>query len=384
MKFIPYGRQHIDKGDIAAVAAVLGGDWLTQGPKIAQFEKALCAFTGARYAVAVANGTAALHIAALAAGVKPGDEVITSPITFAASANAVLYTGGKPVFADIQADTGNIDPARIEEKITRRTKAIIPVHFSGHPCEMDKISRLAKKRKLLVIEDAAHALGSEYKGGKVGNCRYCDMAILSFHPVKLITTGEGGAVLTNSRKLYEKLMLLRTHGITKDPSKLTNAGPYDGAWYHEMQTLGFNYRITDFQCALGTSQLKKLPAFLAARRRVVRFYEKELSGVPGLALPVEKSYAKSAWHLYPVRVKDAKTRKIVFDLLRTAGIGAQVHYLPVYLHPYYRRLGYKKGLCPNAERFYEGEISIPMFQDLKISETAFVARRLKKAFESLL
>jgi UDP-4-amino-4,6-dideoxy-N-acetyl-beta-L-altrosamine transaminase len=378
MKFIPYGRQHIDKKDIAAVAATLGTDWITQGPKIAEFEEALCSYTGAKYTVVVANGTAALHIAALAAGIGKGDEVITAPITFAASANCVLYAGGEPVFADVQPDTANIDPVQIEKKITRRTKAIIPVHFSGHPCEMDSISRIAKKHNLIVIEDAAHALGSEYKGGKVGNCRYCDMAILSFHPVKHITTGEGGAVLTNSKALYVKLLSLRAHGITKDVAKFTNAGPYDGAWYHEMQDLGFNYRITDFQCALGLSQLKKLPGFVAARRRLVKLYGERLSGVPGLTLPVEKSYGKSAWHLYCVRVKDAKIRKLVFDGLRANGIGAQVHYLPVYLHPYYRRLGYKKGCCPNAESFYAGEITIPLFPDLSTSEVNFVVGKLKK------
>jgi len=381
MKFLPYGRQHIDSKDIDAVAATLRSGWITQGPKIAEFEASLCSYTGAKYAAAVANGTAALHIAALAAGIGKGDEVITSPITFAASANCILYAGGRPVFADIHADTANIDSAQIEKKITRRTKAVIPVHFSGHPCEMDKISTIAGKHKLIVIEDAAHALGSEYKGGKVGNCRYCDMATLSFHPVKHITTGEGGAVLTNNRELYEKLLMLRTHGITKDAAGFTNAGPYDGAWYHEMQALGFNYRITDFQCALGLSQLKKLAGFVAARRRLVKLYGKHLSGTPGLTLPVEKPYGKSAWHIYCVRVKNAKTRKFVFDRLRENGIVAQVHYLPVYLHPYYRKLGYKKGSCPNAEAFYGGEITLPLFPDMTPADVVFTAKKLKAILE---
>lgn len=378
MKFIPYGRQNLDRADISAVSGTLGTDWITQGPKIAEFEASLCAYTGAKYAVAVANGTAALHIAALAAGIGPGDEVITSPITFAASGNCVLYAGGRPVFADIQPDTANIDPEQIERHITKKTKAIIPVHFSGHPCEMDKIQKISKKRGLLIIEDAAHALGSEYKGGKVGNCRYCDMAILSFHPVKHITTGEGGAVLTNDRALYEKLLALRTHGITKDPSRFTHAGPYDGAWYHEMQALGFNYRITDFQCAMGVTQMRKLPGFVAERRKIAAAYGELLRNIPGLELPAERPYAKSAWHIYCVRVKDAATRKYAFDELRKAGIGAQVHYLPVYLHPYYRRLGYKKGLCPKAERFYDGELTIPLFPGLKTKEIKFVATTLRK------
>lgn len=377
MKTIPYGRQSIDGREIAAVASALGVDWITQGPKIAEFEAALCRYTGAKYAVAVANGTAALHIATLAAGVGPGDEVITSPLTFAASANCVLYAGGRPVFADISADGPNIDPARVERLVTKRTKAVIPVHFSGRPCEMDAISRIARKRGLVVIEDAAHALGADYKGGKVGNCRYCDMAILSFHPVKHITTGEGGAVLTNDRGLYDKLMMLRAHGITKDPSRFTHAGPHDGAWYHEMQTLGFNYRITDFQCAIGIVQMRKLPRFISERRKLAALYNRLLRGVPGLELPGESDDGTSAWHIYCVRLKNAAARRRAFDELRKAGIGAQVHYLPVYLHPYYRRLGYSKGLCPNAERFYDGELTLPLFPGLKASQVRYVAAALR-------
>ncbi len=262
MRFIPYGKQSLDKKDIADVMSVLKTDWITQGPKINDFENALSHYTGAKYAVAVTSGTAALHLAAIAGGISKGDEIITSPITFAASSNSILYAGGRPVFADVQSDTANIEPKEIEKKITGKTKAIIPVHFSGQSCEMDRISKIAKKHKLIVIEDAAHALGSLYKGSKVGSCKYSDMTIFSFHPVKHITTGEGGVVLTNNKKLYEKLLMLRSHGITKDKSLFENADENCGAWYHEMRMLGFNYRITDFQCALGISQLKKLDGFV--------------------------------------------------------------------------------------------------------------------------
>ncbi len=381
MKFIPYGKQCLDGKDVAEVVSVLKTDWITQGPKIKEFEDALCHYTGSKYAVAVTSGTAALHIAAIAAGISKGDEVITSPITFASSSNSILYACGKPVFADVQADTANIDPKEIEKKINRKTKAIIPVHFSGQSCEMDKISRMAKKHNLIVIEDAAHALGSVYKGSKIGSCKYSDMTILSFHPVKLITTGEGGAVLTNNKKLYEKLLMLRAHGITKDSTLFENADEACGAWYHEMQILGFNYRITDFQCALGISQLKKLNSFVSKRRELVKTYNKELSKIDGLVLPIEKTYGKSAWHIYCVRLRDSKIRKKVFESLRKNNIGVQVHYIPVYWHPYYKKLGYKRGLCPNAEKFYQGEITLPLYPTMTKKEVAFVIKKLKEVLK---
>lgn len=376
-KFIPYSKQYVDKKDIKKVLNTLKTDWITQGPKIKEFEDLLCRYTGAKYTIAVSNGTAALHMAALAAEIKKGDDVITSPITFAASANCILYCDGKPLFCDIEDDTGNIDCNNLENLITPRTKAIIPVHYSGHPVDLKSINKIAKKYHLIVIEDAAHALGAKYKDEKIGSCKYSDMTIFSFHPVKHITTGEGGAVLTNRKDLYEKLIALRTHGIVKENFKHYNE-EYDGAWYYEMQFLGFNYRITDFQCALGISQMTKLDKFVKKRREISEIYKKELSNIDGLSLPVEKDYAKSSYHIYPIRVKNAKTRKFVFEQLRRNNIGVQVHYIPVYFHPYYRDLGYKKGLCPKAEEFYFREISIPIYPYLKDKEVLYVCKIIKE------
>ena len=387
MKTIPYGRQHIDPRDIKEVIRILESDWITQGPKIKEFEEALCRYTGARYAVAVSSGTAALHVACLAAGIGKGDEAITSPMTFAASANCILYCGGRPVFADTQEDTGNIDPAEIEKRINKGTKAIIPVHFAGHPADLREIRVIAKKRGLTVIEDAAHALGAEYMGSKIGSCEYSDMSIFSFHPVKAITTGEGGAVLTNKKDLYEKLLMFRNHGITKDGSRfksgMRRAG---GAWYQEMQYLGFNYRITDIQCALGVNQLKKLNKFIKRRREIVKVYNQALSGLDQVETPVERKYVRSAWHLYPMRLKKGikveNRRREIFDALRANGVGAQVHYMPVYLHPYYSQLGYKKRQCPNAENFYEREISIPLYPSMDAGEIRRVIDAIRKIFKN--
>lgn len=385
MRYIPYGHHWIDKDDIKEVVKVLESDWITQGPKIKEFEDSLCKYTGAKYAVAVSSGTAALHIACLAAEIGKGDEVITSPITFVASANCVLYCGGKPVFADIQEDTINIDPKEIKKKITRRTKAIIPVHFAGHPCDLQEINRIVKKHNLIVIEDAAHALGAEYKGSKIGSCKYSDMTIFSFHPVKSITTGEGGAILTNRKDLYEKLLLLRNHGITKDPMKFLN--PYylslnTDSWYYEMQYLGFNYRITDFQCALGISQLKKFNGFLKRRREIAEIYREALKDNEYLDLLKEKKYVKSSYHLYLVRLKDKYKfrKKEIFYKLRKMGLGVQVHYIPVYLQPYYQRLGYKKEICPKAEDFYQREITVPVYQSMSNKDVKYVIKILYKVF----
>jgi len=317
MKNIPYGRQFVNQSDIRAVVSVLKSDWLTQGAKIKKFEDALCKYTGAKYAVAVSSGTAALHIACLTAGIREGDEAITTPITFAASVNCVLYCGGKPVFADVQKDTVNIAPEEIKTKITKKTKAIIPVHFAGHPCNLEEIKDIAKRHNLLVIEDAAHALGAEYKSSKIGSCKYSDMAIFSFHPVKSITTGEGGAVLTNNKKFYEKLLMMRSHGITKKNSEFRAQNPKTaGGWYYEMQYLGFNYRITDFQCALGISQLKKLDKFIKARQIIAKKYNKLFEDNCFFDLPVERDDIVSSWHLYPIRLKDRyKSKKR--EILRT-------------------------------------------------------------------
>jgi UDP-4-amino-4,6-dideoxy-N-acetyl-beta-L-altrosamine transaminase len=364
------------------VINVLKSDWITQGPKIKEFEDILCSYTGAKYAVAVSNGTAALHLAALASGINGGDEVITSPITFVASANCILYVGGKPVFCDVEKDTGNIDVNKIEHLINKKTKAIVPVHYSGHPVDLEKIKKIAKKYNLLVIEDAAHALGSEYKGDKIGSCKYSDMTILSFHPVKHITTGEGGAILTNNENLYKRLLALRAHGIVKDNFKYFDP-EVDGVWYYEMQYLGFNYRITDFQCALGISQMKKLTYFVERRREIADIYRKELSNIKEIKLPEEKSYAKSSYHLFPVRFENEKVRKKVFDFLRSKNILVQVHYIPIYWHPYYRELGYKKGICPVAEDFYKSEISIPMFPSMTNKDVKYVCNTIKEFFNTI-
>jgi len=385
MKFIPYGYHWIDKDDIKEVVKVLKSDWITQGPKIKEFEDALCKYTGAKYAVVVSSGTAGLHLACLATGIKKEDEVITSPITFVASANCVLYCGGKPVFADIQDETVNIDPKEIKNKITKKTKAIIPVHFAGHPCDLEEIYALAKKYNLMIIEDACHALGAEYKNSKIGSCKYSDLTVFSFHPVKSITTGEGGAVLTNNKKLYEKLLMLRNHGITKDPAKFTiNHQPSTindyGSWYYEMQELGFNYRITDFQCALGLSQLKKLNKFIQRRREIVEIYNKELSKIDEIILPKEKPYVKSSWHIYYIRLKNSQRRKEVFERLRKKGIGVQVHYIPVHLQPYYRNnFGYKEGDYPKAENYYNSTITLPLFVKLNKKQINYILNKIKEA-----
>jgi UDP-4-amino-4,6-dideoxy-N-acetyl-beta-L-altrosamine transaminase len=382
MKNIPYGHQWIDEDDAREVVKVLKSGWLTQGPQIQEFEKALCECTGAKYAVVVSSGTAALHIACLAAGISKNDEVITSPITFVASANCVLYCGGRPVFADIQEDTANIDPRAIEKKITARTKAIIPVHFAGHPCDMKEIRNIAKRHSLLVIEDAAHALGAEYKGSKIGSCAYSDMTIFSFHPVKAITTGEGGAILTNNKRLYQKLLLFRNHGITKD---VRSFAKNKGAWYYEMRELGFNYRITDIQAALGISQLKKLDKFVDRRRAIAREYDRAFSGNPFFEVQKERQYARSAFHLYPIRLhkRFISDKKSVFHSLRDKDLGVQVHYIPVYLQPYYKKLGFRKGTCPNSEIYYNREISLPIYPALKADQIRRVIDTVFKVFDRL-
>jgi len=377
MKTIPYGHQWIDKNDIDKVAEVLESDWITQGPKVEEFESALCKYTGAKYAVVVSSGTAALHIACLAAGIKQSDEVITSPITFVASANCVLYCGGIPVFADIQEDTVNIDPAGIKKKVNQNTKAVIPVHFAGHPCDLQEIKEIAEKYNLLVVEDASHALGAEYRNNKIGSCKYSNMTVFSFHPVKSITTGEGGAVLTNSEDLYKKLLLFRNHGINRERSKLIKKD--EGPWYYEMQELGFNYRLTDFQCALGISQLKKLEKFLKRRREIINIYNEELSNIINIILPVEKPYVRSSWHIYYIRLKDPDRRKNIFERLRKFNIRVQVHYIPVHLQPYYsNNLNYKAGDYPMAEKYYESTITLPLYPKMLDSEVRYVIDILKK------
>ena len=381
MRYIPYGWHTIDEDDINAVTRTLRSNWITQGPKIRDFEEALCRYATVKYAVAVSSGTSALHIACLAAGINKGDEAITSPITFLASANCILYCSAKPVFADIQEDTINMNPEEIKKKITSKTKAIIPVHFAGHPCDLKEIQDIAKKHNLLVIEDAAHALGAQYRDTKVGSCKYSDMTIFSFHPVKHLTTGEGGAVLTNRKDLYEKLLMLRNHGITKENSRFKTKGSRlnKGKWYYEMQYLGFNYRITDFQCALGNSQLKKIRGFLKRRRQIASVYSKELSQIKEIILPLERPYAKSSWHIYYIRLRDTRKRRVIFDRLQRFGIGVQVHYIPVYWQAYYQDLGYNKGLCPKAEQYYRQTITLPLYPKMQNTDINYVTNYLKKA-----
>ncbi|MBO1513346.1 UDP-4-amino-4,6-dideoxy-N-acetyl-beta-L-altrosamine transaminase [Metabacillus bambusae] len=374
--YLPYGKQVIDEDDIQSVVKVLSSDFLTTGPAIKQFESEIAKFTGAKYAVAFSSGTAALHGACFAAGISEGDEVITSPMTFAASANCVLYQGGKPVFVDIDPLTYNIDPKLIKENITEKTKAIIPVHFTGQPAELDEILKIAREENLIVIEDAAHAIGATYKNKRIGSIG--DMTMFSFHPVKHITTGEGGIITTNQEKYYEKLLQFRTHGITRDPWLLKkNHGP----WYYEMQFLGFNYRITDIQASLGISQLKKLESFIEKRKQLAEIYSKELSTLQEVILPHQLSYVDSSWHLYVLKFQLTKlttNRKDIFQALLKENIGVNVHYLPVYLHPYYESMGYEKGICPIAESCYEEFITLPLFAGMENRDVMDVVNAVKK------
>ncbi|WDV46155.1 UDP-4-amino-4,6-dideoxy-N-acetyl-beta-L-altrosamine transaminase [Clostridiaceae bacterium M8S5] len=377
MKYIPYGKQWIDEEDIKAVIEILKADYITTGPKVAEFEQKFASYVGAKYAVAISNGTAALHAACHAAGIREGDEVITSPITFAASANAVIYCKGTPVFADINTETYNIDVEDIKRKITNKTKAIIPVHFTGQPCDMDELLKLADEYNLKIIEDASHALGATYKDSMIG-C-ISDMTTFSFHPVKHITTGEGGMITTNNKELYEKLSLFRTHGITR------NINTSDlGDWYYEQVDLGYNYRITDIQCALGISQLSKIESFVERRRAIAKKYDEELSKIDEIIVPYQDKNTKSSYHLYVIKLKLDRLkvgRKHIFDELKKSGIGVNVHYIPVYYHPYYKELGYVKGLCEKAEELYDRMITIPLYPQMSDSDVEQVINALKKTID---
>lgn len=368
-EFISYGRQSLDEDDIQAVIDTLRSPNLTQGPKITEFERAVADYVGAKYAVAFCNGTAALHGACYAAGIGEGDEVITSPITFVASANCVRYVGGTVVFADIDSQTYNIDPAQIREKITANTKAIIPVDFTGQPVDIDEIMTIAKEHNLVVIEDGAHSLGATNKDRKVG--QIADMTMFSFHPVKPVTTGEGGVIVTNNEYYYKQLLKFRSHGI--EP---TDYAIKQGGWYYEMTELGYNYRMTDLQAALGISQLKKLDQFIAKRQEIAKFYNEELKNIKGIITPKQLEQTKSGWHLYMVQLEGAD-RKNVFDAMRTTNIGVHVHYIPVYWHPYYSELGYERGLCPVAEQWYEKALTLPIHPSLDEKDLLRIIENLK-------
>lgn len=386
---IPYGKHHIDEDDIQAVVDVLRSGLLTQGPTIESFERAIAAYVGAKHGVAVSSGTAALHLAALAAGVGPGGTLITSPITFVASANAGLYAGAKVAFADIDPDTINMSPAALASVLAANpnAKAVVPVHFAGLPCDMPAIKALADKSNAAVIEDAAHALGARYPDGRrVGCCAHSLMTIFSFHPVKAIAAGEGGMIMTNDDAVYRRLIRLRSHGINKldDPFENADQAFTEGVqnpWYYEMQELGFHYRITDIQCALGASQLKKLDRFLARRRELAERYDELLLDVPNIVPAQRIGRDRSAHHLYVLRIdfeSAGLNRAVLMNQLRSRGIGSQVHYIPVPAHPLYRSQGAKLEVCPNAINYYRDALSIPLYYELSDSDQYFVIQTLKE------
>lgn len=368
---IPYGHQWIDETDIQAVVDVLRSKWLTTGPIVPKFEKAFAAYVGAKYAVAVSSGTAALHTAMFALGINPGDEVIVPPITFVATANAVAFQGGTPVFADVEADTLLIDPQRVEDKITSRTKAIIAVDYAGQPCDYDTLRSLASKHGLALVDDGCHALGARYKDRNVGTL--ADLTVFSFHPVKHITTGEGGMITTDDSNLAERMRRFRNHGIDADHASRAE----QGTWYYEMTELGYNYRITDFQCALGLSQLEKLPSFVQRRREIAGLYDREFASVKGLTPLYTCPDVMNSYHLYVIRVKELDR---IFAQLRKKGIGVNVHYFPVHLQPYYRKhFGTGEGLCPVAEEAYRHILSLPMFPQLTDEQTNYVISSIEEA-----
>jgi perosamine synthetase len=378
-QIIPYGRQAIDEDDIAAVVAVLRSDWLTTGPTVERFEEAVATFTGSQEAVAVNSGTAGLHAAMHALGIGPGDEVIVPAMTFAATANCVVYQGGTPIFADVDPETLLLSPGSVIECITSRTRAMIAVDYAGQPCDYDALSELAQRHGLALVADACHSLGARYKGRPVGSL--AQMTVFSFHPVKHITTGEGGMIVTNDPELAKKLRRFRNHGITLDHRQREKAG----SWVYEMVDLGYNYRITDFQCALGISQLSKLPDWLARRRQIAKCYDDAFAGMRGVRSLKVVDEVEHAYHLYVIRVNKEVVpggRAGVFTRLREQGIGVNVHYIPVHLHPFYRQqFGTRPGLCPNAEAVYEEILSLPMFPRLSDGEVDEVIAAVAQAVD---
>ncbi len=383
-KPIQYGRQDISPEDISAVVEVLQSDWLTQGPNVERFEKSVAAYCGAKHAVATCNATSALHIACLALDLGPGDWLWTSPNTFVASANCGLHCGANVDFVDIDPKTYNLSVEALARKLEhaktegKLPKIVIPVDFSGQPCDMCEIAELGKQYGFRIIEDAAHAIGADYMNGKVGNCRYADITVFSFHPVKIITTGEGGMALTNDSELYRRIGLLHSHGITRDPALIQDET--DGIWYYHQIALGFNNRMTDIQAALGTSQLTRVEEFVERRRYLAARYDRLLSGLP-IIVPYQHAAGHSSWHLYVIQVTpaNARLRLKVFNSLRASGINAGVHYIPVHLQPYYRRMGFNPGDFPNAETYYSSAISLPLYYGLTEEEQDYVVEMLTSA-----
>jgi len=379
---LPYGRQTITDADVAAVSEVLRSDWLTQGPKVAEFERQMADRCGAKHAVAVSNGTAALHVAMQSLGLKSGDRLWTSPNTFVASANCARYCGAEVDFVDIDPRTYNLSVDALAAKLEAAEKdgvlpsVVVPVHFSGQPCQISDIARLADRYGFRVVEDAAHAVGAEYRGSRIGDCAHSSLTTFSFHPVKIFTTGEGGMVMTNDDALYERLNFFRTHAITREESRLEFES--HGPWYYEQIDLGWNYRITDIQCALGSSQVGNLTAIMDERRELAARYDELLADLPVIR-PWQHPDTNSSWHLYVIGIDtETKTRREVFDELRSAGVGVQVHYIPVHLQPYYRRLGFEPGDFPNAEAYYESAISLPMFHGLHPEDQQEVSKILRR------
>lgn len=375
-----YGHQYIDEDDIRAVVDVLKSDYLTCGPKITELERKLCELTGAKYAVVCCNGTAALHIAALSAGVGEGDEVITTPITFAASANCALYCGARPVFVDIDPETYNIDPKKVEEAITPRTKAVVAVDYTGQSADLAPLLKICREHNLTLIEDGAHVIGTKYKGQMNGSI--ADMTMFSFHPVKTVTGGEGGVILTNEEALYKKLLLFRSHGITRDAQQMQHEP--EGPWYYEQVDLGYNYRMTDMQAALIISQLDKLPMFVRRRKEIVARYNEAFSEMPELFVQREIAESDTTRHLYILRIVPEKLsidRKKFFEALGAENVCCNVHYIPVYYFPYYEKLGYSKGLCPNAEKLYEEIVTLPLYYAMSDADVESVIEAVKKIVE---
>lgn len=377
---LSYGHQYIDEVDIQAVIQVMKGDFLTCGPEVEKLEKRLCMLTGAPYCTTVSNGTAALHVACLAAGIRPGDEVITTPITFAATSNAILYCGGTPVFADIDPETYEIDPKSVERHITEKTKAVIAVDFTGAPCDYDALRSICRKHRLIMIEDAAHSIGTSYRGSPVG--QIADLTTFSFHPVKTITAGEGGAVMSKDPELAQRVLMFARHGITRDHRLLQEQG--NSNWYYEQQMLGYNYRLTDLQCALAISQLDKLDRFAARRRELVRRYDEALKNLPEVCIQKEHEGAGTIRHLYILRLKlDLLScgRQEFYDAMQAENIGVNVHYIPVYWFPFYQSMGFRRGLCPNAEAYYESSMTLPLYYSMSDRDQEDVIRAVRKIVE---